>query len=146
MKYCFQQISFNYTSLDSNKVGTFLFPQTPCQWKQTRTHRVNGNRNWQFLAITSIHSKNFLTLILPHANTKSLAIKAFHDPFHSKVSRFLRAEQHTPHDAFAETNPPAVLSSIRIPILDRVWYHAPWWRRYRRYRRCDQLLFGRLLW
>lgn len=76
-------------------MGTFLFPQTPCQWKQTRTHRVNGNRIGKFLAITSTHSKNLLTLILSHHKAKSLTIKAFHYPFHSKVSRLLRAVQHT---------------------------------------------------
>ena len=31
----------NYAML---KLGTFLFPQTPCQWKQSHPHRVNGNR------------------------------------------------------------------------------------------------------
>ena len=53
---------------------------------------------------------------------------------------------HTRHDAFVETNPPVVLSSIRIPILDRVWYHAPWLRHCKRYRQCGQLQFGYLLW
>ena len=45
-------------------------------------------------------------MILPHANTKSLAIKAFQTPLRSKVSRFLRAEQHTPRvlRAFFYTN------------------------------------------
>ncbi len=117
MKYCFQQISFNYTSLDSNKVGTFLFLQTPCQWKQTRTHRVNGNRK---LIISSYHFysfQKFLTLILPHANTKSLAIKAFHYPFHSKVSRFLRAEQHTPRDAFVDSKGLGNLLRINCILL-----------------------------
>ena len=30
------------------------------------------------------------------------------------------------HDAFAEKDPPAELSSIHSPTLDSVWYHAPW--------------------
>ena len=53
---------------------------------------------------------------------------------------------HTRRDAFEGINPPAGLSSIHSPILDRVWYHAPWWQHYRRYRRCGQLLFGHLPW
>lgn len=51
---------------------------------------------------------------------KSLALKAFDYPFRYKVSRLLPAKLHTQHDAFAETNPPAVLSSIHSPILDKV--------------------------
>ena len=53
---------------------------------------------------------------------------------------------HTRRGAFVETNPPVVLSSIRIPTLGRVWYHAPWLRHCRKYRQCGLLLFGCLLW
>ena len=53
---------------------------------------------------------------------------------------------HTLHGAFEEINPPVGLSSIHSPTLGRVWYHAPWWQRYRRYRRCGWHLFGHLLW
>ena len=78
---------------------------------------------------------------------KSLKIKAFDYPFYYKVSRLLRAKQHTPRDAFVdskgsgnllriicilptslhirhgasvEINPPAALSLIHSPTLDRV--------------------------
>ena len=108
--------------------------------------RVYGNRLTAYQTITSRYSTCILTLILPHLNTKSLAIKAFDYPFRYKVSRLLPAKLHTQRDASAETNPPAGLSSIHSPILDRVWYHAPWWQHYRRYRRCGQLLFGHLPW
>lgn len=60
-----------------------------------------------------------------------------------RFSCVLLTSLHILRDAFAEINPPAGLSSIRIPTLDRVWYHAPWWLHYRRYRRCGQLLFER---
>ena len=63
-----------------------------------------------------------------------------------RISCVLLTNSHTQHDASVETNPQAGLSSIRIPTLDRVWYHAPWWRHYKRYRQCGLLLFGHLLW
>ena len=63
-----------------------------------------------------------------------------------RISYVSLTNLHTQHDASAEIDPPAGLSSNRIPALDIVWYHAPWWRRYRRYKRYGLLLFGRLLW
>ena len=63
-----------------------------------------------------------------------------------RINCVLPTSSHTPHDASAEKDPPAGLSSIHSPTLGRVWYHAPWWRRYRRYRQCGQRLFGHLLW
>ena len=63
-----------------------------------------------------------------------------------RINCVLPTNLHTRRDAFAEINPPAGLSSVHSPTLGRVWYHAPWLRRYRRYRRCGQRLFGHLLW
>ena len=63
-----------------------------------------------------------------------------------KINYVSLTNLHTRHDAFAEKDPPAVLSSTHSPTLDRVWYHAPWLPHYRRYRQCDQRLFGHLLW
>ena len=63
-----------------------------------------------------------------------------------RISSVLPTSLHIRRDVFVEIDPPAGLSSIHSPTLGRVWYHAPWWRCYRRYRRCGQLLFGRLLW
>ena len=73
---------------------------------------------------------------------KRLALKSKSETF----SCVLPINSHTRRDVFEEINPPAGLSSIHSPTLGRVWYHAPWWRRYRRYRRCGQCLFGHLLW
>ena len=53
-------------------------------------------------------------------NEKSLTYKAFLNPFRYKLSMLLRAKMHTQHDASAEKDPPAGLSSIRIPTLDKV--------------------------
>ena len=53
---------------------------------------------------------------------------------------------HTPRGAFEEKDQPAGLSSIHIPILGRVWYHAPWLRHCMKYRLCGLLLFGYLPW
>ena len=63
-----------------------------------------------------------------------------------RISYVSLTSLHIRRDASVEINPPAGLSSIHSPPLGRVWYHAPWWRRYRRYRRCGQRLFGHLLW
>ena len=63
-----------------------------------------------------------------------------------RINCVLPTNLHTRRDAFAEINPPVGLSSIHSPTLGRVWYHAPWWQRYRRYRRCGWHLFGHLLW
>ena len=63
-----------------------------------------------------------------------------------RINCVLPTNLHTRRDAFEEINQPVVLSSIHSLTLDRVWYHAPWLRRYRRYRRCGQRLFGHLLW
>ncbi|CYV60625.1 transcriptional regulator [Streptococcus suis] len=41
-------------------------------------------------------------MILPPYTTKSLGFKAFQYPFRSKVSRLLRAEQHTRRDEYEE--------------------------------------------
>ena len=62
-----------------------LSPQTPCQWKQTHSHKVIRNRIRLSLAITFTHSKKFLTLILPHPKEKSLDIKAFSSTFFSQL-------------------------------------------------------------
>ena len=51
---------------------------------------------------------------------KSLKIKAFHIPFCYKVFTLLPAKIHTQHDASAEKDPPAGLSSTHSPTLDRV--------------------------
>lgn len=48
---------------------------------------------------------------------KNLTYKTFHNSFRYKVSRLLPAKLHTRRDAFAETDPPAGLSSTHIPIL-----------------------------
>ena len=98
----------------------FLSPKTPFRGKQTRTPRVYGNRLPAYQTITSRYSTCILTLILPHLNTKSLAIKAFDYPFRYKVFTLLPAKLHTRRGASAETNPPVGLSSIRIPTLDKV--------------------------
>ena len=127
-------------------LAMFLSPKTPFQWKQTNIYRVNEDRIRQFLAITSTHSKNFFTLILTPFITKSLAIKAFLNSFRYKVFTLLLVKLHTQHGASAEIDPPAVLSSIHSPALGRVWYHAPWLRHCRKYRRCGLLPFERLLW
>jgi len=53
-------------------------------------------------------------------NEKSLTYKAFLNPFRYKLSRLLQAKLHTRRGAFAGKGPPAVLSSIHSPTLDRV--------------------------
>ena len=73
-----------------------------------------------YQAITSRYSTCILTLILPHLNTKSLAIKAFDYPFRYKIFTLLLAKLHTQRDASEEKDPLAELSSTRIPTLGRV--------------------------
>ena len=81
---------------------------------------VYGNRLTAYQTITSRYSTCILTLILPHLNTKSLAIKAFDYPFRYKVSRLLPAKLHTQRGAFEETDQLAVPFSIRSLALGRV--------------------------
>ena len=80
------------------------------------------------------------TLHTPHA--VSVELKRFGWSWIRHVSL---TNLHTRRDAFAGINPPVVLSSIRIPTLGRVWYHAPWLPHYMKYKRCGLLLFERLL-
>ena len=82
--------------------------------------RVTGNINSITPPIGPKHSTSALSLILPHISKKSLTIKVFLNPFRYKVSKLLPAIPHTRHGAFEEKDQPAVLSSIHIPILDRV--------------------------
>ena len=60
------------------------------------------------------------TLHTPHA--VSVELKRFGWSWIRHVSL---TNLHTQRGASAETDQPAVLSSIHSPILDRVWYHVP---------------------
>ena len=73
-----------------------------------------------YQAITSRYSTCILTPILPPHIRKSLTYKAFLNPFRYKVFTLLPAKLHTQHDASAEKDPPAGLSLIHSPVLDRV--------------------------
>ena len=47
-------------------------------------------------------------------------------PSTSLMSQLVQVVIRPQHDASAEINPPAGLSSIHNPTLDSFWYHAPW--------------------
>ena len=75
--------------------------------------------------LNRFHLSGLYSYIFSYSETspirqKSLDFKAFLNPFRYKVSRLLPAKLHTQHDAFAEKDPPAGLSSIRSPTLGRV--------------------------
>ena len=79
------------------------------------------------MEIESISNKlsNLVENMRGHFNTsplneKSLTYKAFLNPFRSKVFTLLPAKLHTQRGAFVGTNPPAGLSLIHSPVLDRV--------------------------
>ena len=61
---------------------------------------------------------------------KHLALKSKSEMF----SCVLPINLHILRDAFEGISQPAVLSSIRSPTLDSIWYHAPWLLGYMRRR------------